>query len=47
MNKQRDFISKEDFGSPIAATELVLLTSIVGAAGNRDVAIVDIPNTFI
>jgi hypothetical protein len=46
-NKQRDYLSKEDSSSPTAATELVLLTSIVDAAENRDVAIVDIPNAFI
>jgi hypothetical protein len=33
--------------SPTAATESVLLTSIVDAAENRDVAIIDIPNAFI
>jgi hypothetical protein len=46
-NKQRDYLSKEDSSSPTAATESVLLTSIVDAAENRDVAIVDIPNAFI
>jgi hypothetical protein len=46
-NKKRDYLSKEDSSSPTAATESVLLTSIVDAAENRDVAILDIPNTFI
>ena len=46
-NKQRDFISKENASSPTVATESVLLTSFVDAQENRDVAIVDIPNTFI
>jgi hypothetical protein len=46
-NKQRDFISKEDSSSPTVATESVLLTSVVDAKENRDVAIVDIPNAFI
>jgi hypothetical protein len=46
-NKQCDYLSKEDSSSPTAATESVLLTSIVNAAENRDVAIVDIPNAFI
>jgi hypothetical protein len=46
-NVQRDFISKEETSSPTAATEAVLLTSIVNASENRDVAIVDIPNAFI
>jgi hypothetical protein len=46
-NKQRDFISKENASSPTVATESVLLTSLVDAQENRDVAIVDIPNAFI
>jgi hypothetical protein len=46
-NKQRDFISKENASSPTVATESVLLTSLVDAQENRDVAIVDILNTFI
>jgi hypothetical protein len=44
---QRDFISKENASSPTVATESVLLTSLVDAQENHDVAIVDIPNTFI
>ena len=46
-NKQRDFISKENVSSPTIAMESVLLTSLVDAQENRDVAIVDIPNAFI
>jgi hypothetical protein len=46
-NKQRDFISKENASSSTVATESVLLTSLVDAQENRDVAIVDIPNAFI
>jgi hypothetical protein len=46
-NKQRDFISKENASSPTVATELVLLTSLVDAQENCNVAIVDIPNVFI
>jgi hypothetical protein len=46
-NKQRDFISKENVSSPTVATESVLLTSLVDAQENRDIAIVDIPNAFI
>ncbi len=45
--KQCDYLSKEDSSSATTATESVLLTSIVGAAEKRDVAIVDIPNAFI
>ncbi len=46
-NKQCDYLSKEDLSSPTTATEPVLLRSIVDAAENRYVAIVDIPNAFI
>ncbi len=46
-NKQRDFISKKNASSPTVATESVLLTSLVDAQENRDVAIVDILNAFI
>jgi hypothetical protein len=46
-NKQRDFVSKEDASSPTASMESVLLTSLIDAWENRDVAIVDIPNAFI
>jgi hypothetical protein len=46
-NKLRDFISKENASSPTVATESVLLTSLVDAQENRDVAILDISNAFI
>jgi hypothetical protein len=46
-DKQRDYLSKEDSSSPTAATESMLLTSIVDVAENRNVAIMDIPNAFI
>jgi hypothetical protein len=47
VNKQRDFISKENASTPIVATESVLLTSLVDAQENRVIAIVDILNAFI
>ena len=46
-NKQREYISKEDASSPTVATESVLLTCIVDAKEERDVAVIDIPNAFI
>ena len=46
-NKQRDYISKEDASSPTVATESVLLTCIIDAEEDRDVAVIDIPNAFI
>jgi Reverse transcriptase (RNA-dependent DNA polymerase) len=46
-NRQRGFIAKEDATSPTVATESVLLTAVIEALENRDVAVVDIPNAFI
>ena len=46
-NKQRDFISKEDVSSPTVSTEAVMLTCVVDAEEDRDVATIDIPNAFI
>jgi hypothetical protein len=46
-NKQRDYISKEDVSSPTVATESVLLSCIIDAEEDRDVAVIDIPNAFI
>jgi hypothetical protein len=46
-NKQRDYISKEDASSPTVTTESVLLSCIIDAEEERDVAVIDIPNAFI
>jgi hypothetical protein len=46
-NKQRDYISKEDASSPTVATESVLLSCIIDAEEERDVAVIDIPNAFV
>jgi hypothetical protein len=46
-NKQRDCISKEDASSPTVATELALLSCVVDAKEERDVAIVNVPSTFM
>jgi hypothetical protein len=46
-NKQRDYISKEDASSPTVATESVLLSCIINAEEERDVAVIDIPNAFV
>jgi hypothetical protein len=45
--KQRDYISKEDASSPTVTTESVLLSCIINAEEERDVAVIDIPNAFI
>jgi hypothetical protein len=47
LNKQRDYIYKEDASSPTVATESVLLSCIIDAEGEWDVAVVDIPNVFV
>jgi hypothetical protein len=47
VNKQWDYISKEDASSPTVATESVLLSCIIDAEEERDVAVVDIPNQFV
>ena len=46
-NKQHDFISKVDVSSPKVSTKAVMLTCVVHAEEDRDVAIVDIPNALI
>ncbi len=38
---------KEDTNSPTISAEAVMLTCVVDANENRDVAIVDIPNAFV
>ena len=47
VNKQRDYISKEDSISPTVANEAVLLSCIIDKEEERDVAVIDIPNAFI
>jgi hypothetical protein len=46
-NNKWDYISKEDASSPTVATESVLLSCIIDAEEERDVAVVDIPNAFV
>jgi hypothetical protein len=46
-NKQRDYISKEDASSPPVTTESVLMSCIIDAKEERDVAVVDTPNAFV
>ena len=46
-NKQRDYITKEDVSSPTVTAEAVMLTCVIDAQENRDVAVVDIPNAFV
>jgi hypothetical protein len=46
-NKQRDYITKEDVSSPTVTAEAVMLTCVIDAQEERDVAAVDIPNAFV
>jgi hypothetical protein len=46
-NNQQDYISKEDASSPTVTTESVLVSCIIDAEEERDVAVVDIPNAFV
>jgi hypothetical protein len=46
-NKQRGYIMNEDASSPTVSSEAVMLTCVVDANENREVAIVDIPNAFV
>jgi len=45
--KQRATTTKEEASSPTVAIESVMLTSVIDAKENRDVAIVDIPGAFM
>jgi hypothetical protein len=45
-NKQHDYITKEDVSSPTVIAEAVMLTCVIDAQEDRDVAVVDIPNAF-
>jgi hypothetical protein len=46
-SKQRVWIDKNEVSSPTVATESVVLSSIIDAKEEREVAVVDIPNAFI
>ena len=46
-NSQRGHVTKEESSLPTVSTKAVLVTSIVDALEERDVAVVDIPNAFM
>ncbi len=46
-NKQHDYNTKEDVSSPTVTAEAVMLTCIIDAQEDKDVAVVDIPNAFV
>jgi hypothetical protein len=45
-NKQHDYITKEDVSSSMVSAEAVMLTCVIDAAEDRDIAVVDILNAF-
>jgi hypothetical protein len=45
-NKKRNYITKEDVTSPTVSAEAVMLTCIIDAVEDRDIAVVDTSNAF-
>ena len=46
-NKQRGYIDKEESSSPTVATESVIITAMIDAEEEREVAVIDVPNAFV
>ena len=46
QDKQRDDSTKEDVSSPTEPAEAVMLTCVIDAQEERDVAVANIPNAF-
>ena len=46
-HKQRLWMDKDKAASPTVLLESVMLTSVIDTKEGREVAIVDIPNTFV
>ena len=46
-SKQRAYIKKEDATSPTVSTEAVLITGVIDAYEERDVATADVPSAFL
>ena len=44
---QREYMSREDVSSPTVSTESTLLTAVIDAEEERDVATADVPNAFV
>ncbi len=45
--KQREDKNREDTASPVVMTESVLITAAIDAEEGRDVAVIDLPGTFL
>ncbi len=46
-NKQQDYITKEDVSSPVVSAEAGMLTCVIDALKDQDIAVIDIPNAFV
>jgi hypothetical protein len=46
-NKQQGYITKEDVSSPTVSAEVVMLTCMIGALKDQDIAVIDIPNAYV
>jgi hypothetical protein len=46
-NKQHSYITKDDVNSPTVTAKAVMLTCVIDAQEDRDIAVVDIPNAFV
>ncbi len=46
-NKQQDYITKEDVSSLTVSAEAVMLTCMINALKDQDIAVIDIPNAFV
>jgi hypothetical protein len=46
-NKPSNYITKEDVSSPAVTAEAIMLTCVIDAQEDRDIAVIDIPNVFV
>jgi hypothetical protein len=46
-NKQREYITKEDVSLPTATAKVVMLTCVIDAQEDKDIAVVGIPKAFV
>jgi hypothetical protein len=46
-NKQQDYITKEDVSSPTVSVESAMLTCMINALKDQDIAVIVIPNAFV
>jgi hypothetical protein len=46
-NKQQDYITKENVSSPTVSAEAVMLTCVINALEDQDIAVINIPNAFV